>query len=779
MIKRLANLKLSARQKKIAVILGAAVFLYLLLTFLVPFLLIKKSGPFSCAVYDKNGRLLGAQVAKDEQWRFEGGKVPDKFAKAIVTYEDKRFYFHFGVDFISIGRAIISNVKTRRIVSGGSTITMQTVRILEKNPRRTFVQKIHEAFVAVFLEARYSKRHILELYAANAPFGGNVVGLEAASWRYFNLPPEELTWAECATLAVLPNQPSLVYPGADNKISSPLLLQKRNNLLLKLAEKKYLDNETLALSLDESLPGKPYELPSLAYHYLEYLKSQNPRQTKFYTTIDFYLQENTSRNVEQWSKNFSNHGINNLAAVILETKTKNVAAYIGNTGFGGRNKNSWAVDLVQAKRSSGSLLKPFLYGAMLDTGQLLPKQLVIDVPTRLGNYRPENNVNSYSGAIPADEALSRSLNIPAIRELREYGLSAFLDLIKKCGFTTLNRTPEEYGLPVILGGGEITLWEATHVYADFMNKANGTNSDFPISRGSAYLTLLALEEGNRPEDEANWEIYANSKKISWKTGTSSGNRDCWAVGTTNEYTVGVWIGNAEGNGTPDLKSVTTAAPVMFDIFSSLPKTTWPNEPSDDLEYVDTCAKSGYAAGVNCTEIKIQLKSKASPLGKPCPYCKAVSLTPDGLFQADAQDLSVEESGKYFGTLPKIEKRFVLPPSLEFWYKKTNLNYKTLPPYVSWHKSMQGDELSIIFPEPNAIIIIPVEITGKKGATIMQAAARSKNEILYWDLDGNFLGFTKENHEMKVSPKPGIHILTVTDGNGNSRQRRFEVQSTED
>ncbi len=767
--------------KKIKAVLiagGGILLLITILTFLIPHVLIKKGGPYSYALYDWEGRLLGAQVASDEQWRFEGSEVPEKFARAIVTFEDKRFYRHPGVDVFSIVRAYRANRQQGRIVSGGSTITMQTVRILEKNPKRTILQKIHEAISAVFLELRYSKKKILELYCANAPFGGNVVGLEAASWRYFNMPPERLTWAEAATLAVLPNQPSIVFPGADNSISTPRLKKKRDDLLLKMHELGYLSEDELELSLDEKLPGKPYSLPAFAPHYLEFLKKTDKKKTKFYTSMDSRMQKNTTRLLEEWSYNFSRRGINNGAALILNTETGEVLAYVGNTGMNGRNNRTRAVDVVQAKRSSGSLLKPFLYAAMLDSGQLLPQQMVVDVPIRIGNYRPDNNIPVYRGIVPADEALSRSLNIPAIRELREYGLNAFLDFLRKSGFTTLNRPGEEYGLPLILGGGEITLWEAAHAYASFMNCANGNLKKWACSRGNAWLTMEALKKGTRPEDEANWELFADSKQISWKTGTSSGNRDCWAVGTTNEYTVAVWIGNAEGNGTPELKSVSTAAPVMFDIFTSLPSTTWPEAPYGHIKQTLVCADSGYCAGPDCVETKYTYTAKSSPQGKMCPYCRKVSFTPDGKYQATAQDLTGPAAGKYDGTVPLIKKCFVLPPSLELWYKKSNINYKVLPEFVSWHNSMQADELSVIFPEPYALVIIPVEIDGTQGSMVMQAASRSKQSTIFWDVDGNFLGTTNGVHELKITPKPGRHKITITDEKGNSAVRVFEVVDEE-
>ena len=428
--------KETVRKIKIIVIAVAALWAFL---FILSFIIIPKGGPYSYALYDRNGILMGAQVATDDQWRFEKETVPKKFIKCIVEFEDRRFFIHPGVDPFSIIRAASSNISSGKIVSGGSTITMQTVRILEKNPPRTYFQKIKEAFFAIVLEVRFSKKKILELYSANAPFGGNVVGLEAASWRYYHRPPEELSWAESATLAVLPNQPSLVYPGANSEI----LLEKRNRLLYRLYQKKIITLSEYELSLLESLPEKPYPLPAFTPHYLEYLKKKNSKKTKFYTSIDKNIQMNVYRIVERWSEQFSKNNINNAAVLVLDTKTKNVLAYCGNTGMGRRNLSTGSVDIIQSQRSSGSLLKPFLFCAMLDAGKLLPEQLVVDVPTRIGSYKPDNNIPKYCGVLPAGEALTRSLNIPAIRELQEYGINAFLDYLKKYDFTTLNRSSDD------------------------------------------------------------------------------------------------------------------------------------------------------------------------------------------------------------------------------------------------------------------------------------------------------------------------------------------------
>ena len=763
----------SVRKRRLFAVILLFLIALIVATFAVPAAIISGSSPCSYALYASDGTLLGAQTASDGQWRFEAADVPQKFADAVVTFEDKRFYWHPGVDILSIIRAFRENSASGSIVSGGSTITMQTVRLLEHYPPRTYRQKFHEALAAVFFELRYSKKHILELYAANAPFGGNVVGLEAASWRYFARPPASLSWAEAATLAVLPNQPSLVYPGANSEI----LLSKRNFLLARLFERGKISADEYERSLLEKLPQKPFPLPSISRHYLEYLKKtqKGNHTTTFRTKLNSSMQKNATRTLEAWSLSFSRRGINNAAALILDTKTLDVLAYCANTGIE-RNTDTNAVDMIQSRRSSGSLLKPFLFAAMLDAGSLLPEQLVIDIPTRIGNYSPDNNIPKYAGAIPASEALSRSLNIPAIRELREYGITAFLDILRKSGFTTLNRSSDDYGLPLILGGGEITLWEASRAYARMMQAALGTNSDrnFPISRGSAYLTLSALSEGVRPDEEAAWQTFANARRIAWKTGTSNGNRDAWAIGVTAEYTVAVWVGNAIGSGTPDLKSASTAAPVLFDLYKTLPRSSWIGFPEAELSKVTVCAKSGYAAGIDCTETKEAFKPRKAPQSSACPYCRKVSLTNDGLYQATADDLTGEKAGIYDGTMPQVESRFVLPPSIEYWYKRANLGYRSLPDFVPWHKNAEIQELSLIFPEAGAKIVIPTEIDGSPGSMVMQAATRNPDTVVYWDIDGTYLGCTENRHELAARPRAGSHTLTVTDSHGSRIQRHFTV-----
>jgi len=281
---------------------------------------------YSPVLYDFQGKLLGAAVAADGQWRFPGtGSLNDKFVASLIEAEDRRFRFHPGVDPLAIGRAIVSNIRGGRVVSGGSTITMQTIR-LARARARTLPEKIVEAILAVRLEIGRSKDEILSLYAANAPFGANVVGLEAASWRWYGRSPDDLSWAEAATLAVLPNSPALIHPGRNRDA----LRDKRDALLKKLFERGHFDEETLSLSLAESLPGEPLPLPRLAPHLLDRLVKEQGAKA-FFTTIDIEIQERVRSILNRNSARFAENGIMNGACIVINTQTGETAAYAGNT----------------------------------------------------------------------------------------------------------------------------------------------------------------------------------------------------------------------------------------------------------------------------------------------------------------------------------------------------------------------------------------------------------------------------------------------------------------
>jgi len=762
--------------------------------------------PYSPVLFDRNGNLLGAKVAADGQWRFPGTEtVNEKFKIALIEAEDRRFWKHPGIDPLAIARAAVQNIRSGKIISGASTITMQTIRLSRGTRRRTFFEKGTEAVLALRLELVKSKNNILAAYTANAPFGANVVGLEAAAWRWFGRSSQDLSWAEAAALAVLPNSPALIHPGRNREA----LKNKRDVLLLRLFSKGYIDEETLALSVAEGLPGEPLPLPRLAPHLLDRLVLEAggtaaiKSSAAFITTIDRDIQDRAAAVINRASERFSANGIFNGACIVINTQTGETAAYVGNTAA----IDSPDVDIVISPRSSGSLLKPFLYAAMLDSGDILPSSIVSDIPTRIGGFSPENITRVYLGVLPANEALARSLNVPAARSLRVYGVDRFAQLLRSLGITTLFRPGHEYGLPLILGGAEVNLWEVTGLYAGLGRAANAgsENQGFepkarkvffppyvflkempdkvadkrapvieqPISHGAAWLTLEALVYGARPGEEAIWQEYAGARQIAWKTGTSNGFRDAWAIGVTPEWTVGVWIGNASGEGRAELRSAVTAAPVLFEIFSVLDslganRRSWFYKPAAELRQVEICAFSGFPASVNCAQIKFTNVPVNAPAAGACRYCRTVILN------ETLDRRIILEPG--VSTAAVERKWFILPPAEEWYFRRWNLDYKPLPPFLNTYELSNRREavFALFNPEPDSQIYVPRELDGSEGKVVFSAAHRNEAEVIYWHLDEGFLGFTQTFHEMEARPEPGYRTLTLVDSSGNTILRNFTV-----
>ena len=427
--------------------------------------------PYSTVIESKEGELLGAKIARDGQWRFpEQDSVPNKFKKCIVYFEDEYFNYHPGFNAIAMVNAIKQNQKAGKTVRGGSTITQQVIRLSRKNQKRTYFEKIIELVLSTRLELRHSKNKILELYAAHAPFGSNVVGLEMASWRYFGVQSYQLSWAESATLAVLPNAPSLIYPGKNQE----KLRRKRNNLLLKLNKNGIIDQQTYELAIDEPLPAKPYNLPEIAPHLLQRI-AKNQEGIRLKTTVEFELQNRVNQIAKYYYSQYKQNDVNNLAILIIDVKTRNIVSYVGNSPIDLNHQKD--VDIIDAPRSTGSNLKPLLYAGMLDDGELLPNTLVADIPTQISGYTPQNFNLTFDGAVPAHRALARLLNIPSVLMLQEFGVNKFYEELQHFKLRDISKPADHYGLSLILGGAESNLWDLCRTYAGMSSTINFFNAN--------------------------------------------------------------------------------------------------------------------------------------------------------------------------------------------------------------------------------------------------------------------------------------------------------------
>jgi penicillin-binding protein 1C len=747
--------------------------------------------PSSTVLLDRHYELMGALIAADGQWRFpDCDSIPDNFREALITFEDKRFYDHPGVDIFSIGRAIRQNWNAGKVVSGGSTISMQVIRLARKE-KRSFIEKVFEIVLATRLELRYSKEEILNLYASHAPFGSNVVGLDAACWRYFGSDAKELSWGQAAFLAVLPNAPSLMHPGKNRD----RLKAKRDRLLDKLYALDKIDDVTRDLAKDEPLPESPQPLPKHAPHLLARLVSDQREGKVTVSTLDGNLQHQVDQLVKDHHQRLSANQIHNAAAMVIEVASGNVLAYVGNVTNGAAHENH--VDVITSRRSTGSILKPFLHAAMMDEGKILPRTLLPDIPIILNGFSPKNFSLQYDGAVPANESLVRSLNVPAVHLLSEYRYEKFHSLLTRIGMTTLHRPPDHYGLSLILGGAEATLWDITGMYAS-MGRTLRNYFDHPgankyvrkdfhgpsyiphdvdsiarvegsswLSASSIYITLEALLELSRPGEQTGWKHFQSSKKIAWKTGTSFGFRDGWAIGLTGEYAVGVWVGNADGEGRPGLTGTDAAAPLMFDIFSLLPATPWYEKPELEMEKIVTCSLSGYKASAVCTNVDTLWVNRSGLITNPCPFHKIIHLTSDSRYRVHDQCYELDHM--------QHAKWFILPPVQEYFFKRTHASYKVLPKYADGCTSSQAiAAMEILYPKPNAQLFIPKQIDGTLSSSVFELAHRNPNAIVYWHLDGTYLGSTNALHRLEVRPAIGLHTLTLIDSSGDVVERSFKV-----
>ncbi|HBF88762.1 MAG TPA: penicillin-binding protein 1C [Bacteroidales bacterium] len=756
--------------------------------------------PLSFVIEDKYGVLLGAHIADDEQWRFPCNyNVPNKFKIAITNFEDKAFYFHSGVDYSAIVRAIYLNIKHKKILSGGSTISMQVVRLSRNNKSRTIFEKIIEIILTYRLELTYSKNEILALYASNAPFGGNVVGLEAASWRYFGRKPNKLSWAETAMLAVLPNSPSLINLGKNRE----KLFAKRNKLLKNLFDKKIFDKTTYELSIIEPIPENPQAFPQFAPHLLNKIRNKYQYSlNKTRTTIDVAIQEKINRILTSHVTKLSENGIHNTATIVVDIESGNIISYNGN--ISSKKEHGEDVNIIEAERSTGSVLKPFLYAAMLTSGEILPQSLVPDIPIQIKGYTPENYNQGYDGAIPANRAIARSLNIPAVKMLQSYGIERFIHLLKKLGMTSVNKSADYYGLSLILGGSEGKLIELVGMYASMARTLNHysifnsrysktdyfapnylsnpdkeKNTGLPVnlekistlSAASIWFTFNAMLDVERPQDESNWDLFSSSEKIAWKTGTSFGFRDGWAIGITPKYAVGVWVGNADGEGRPGLTGLNTAAPILFNIFDKLDDApAWFEPPYDDMVQAPICKKSGYLASEICDDIDTMWIPKSGIQFSKCPYHKLIHLD-------IAEQFQVHDKCENTFNMKHVSW-FVLPPAMEWYFKSKNPFYKQLPPFredcLNAIENMGNNIMEVIYPKNFAKIYIPIELDGKKGRFVIELAHRLPHTKIFWHLDNEFIGFTIDFHQMPIITSEGYHAIKIVDEFGNELTQQFEI-----
>ncbi len=529
----------------------------------------------STLVTDRDGQWLSAFTVDDGRWRLKADmdEVDPRFVVALIAIEDKRFYRHSGVDPLAVIRAVRSWRRQGEIVSGASTLTMQLVRQLEPRPR-TFKSKIIESFRAVQLELRLSKREILSLYLTHTPYGGNVEGITAATHVYFDKRPDQLTDGDIALLIALPQAPENRRP--DRHVENA---QKARDMVLdKLLTANLITERQLSEAKEDGVPSMRKTFPQQGWLAAHKIKSKAQKSGRVVSSLDAEFQQEVQRLAAQFTENLDS----NVAVMVIENETMKVRAHIGSAG---RDRPGGWIDMTNSIRSPGSTLKPFIYGFAFDDGLSAPGSFILDAPTRFGSYQPENFNRRYHGDVRVYEALAHSLNVPAVLALDKVGTKRFEAALQLTGSNLVvpNRGNGEAGLAIALGGLGLKPQDLAVLYAALANGGKARdllwledgqleNSYQMLSADSAEKITKILRQAPTPDGHVPHWLAQNAHAIAYKTGTSYGFRDAWAAGYTDKWTVIVWTGRPDGSTRVGKTGRGVAAPLLFDVFASLPDT---------------------------------------------------------------------------------------------------------------------------------------------------------------------------------------------------------------
>lgn len=708
---------------------------------------------YSQVVVDNRGKIIGAYLNQDEQWQVKGdGKIPSRLELAVLTFEDREFYNHNGINYLAILRAIKTNIFQRKRI-GASTITMQVAK-LYKNRNRNYINKVLEIIEAKKIENNIGKEEILKLYLNNAPYGGNIIGYRTASLLYFKKEPVNLTWAEGALLAILPNSPGMMNVEKNRET----LLKKRNTLLKTMYDTNIISQSQYKLSLNERLPDKRYYFDLLAPHLTRRLKDEYSKEKIINSTIDSEIQKKVDKIVKNYSELIQNKGIKNAAAIVIDNYNGEVKAYIGSQDFYDFEKNG-QVDGIISFRSTGSVLKPFLYALSIDDGLIAPQSKLLDIPLYFSNFSPQNANKKYTGLIEAQEALKRSLNIPFVNLLNEYGQDRFFYFLKSVSNFNDNDF-SRYGLSLILGTKEMSIENIAQLYYGLANYGNFKNIKYIkndleeknrqlITRGAAYLTINDLSKVQRYGIQ---NLYTGRDNISWKTGTSYGQRDGWAAGISLKWTVVVWCGNFTGEGNANISGIRTAGVLLFNIFKSLPKdNSIFIKPENDIKKIKIDNQTGYRVKYDVPTREIDYPKDAKPL-KLSPYYKKIFVNEDGRL--------IDSRNKNF--YKSTEKIIVSYPVELFNYLvKENMNIFNI----------SEKTIKFIYPLNGLKIKVPRDFDGKK--KVIVKISNPNNYNIFWYLNGEYIGQGLDT-ERSFSFLPGEQIISIIGENGETSQIKFEV-----
>jgi len=723
--------------------------------------------PPAIVVYDRDGAPMRIILPPDGKVRIPIAldELPPELVRAVVASEDRWFWRHPGVNPIAVARAAWSNARHHRRVSGASTIPMQIARLVRPR-RRTIFAKGIEAFRAVQLTAHHSKRELLEIYLNLAPYGGNVEGIGAASQVYFGKEPSRLSIGEVAFLTNLPRSPNRYDPLRDHAAAT----RARDRVLHELRDRGAFSTAEIAAAMRQPLPRERRRAPFVAPHFCDYAVQQAPGRARVYTTLDPRLQRIAEQQVAARIAGLRAYGVEQTAVVVIDVETRDVLAMVGSASFFESQVNG-----ATARRSPGSTLKPFLYAKAFDDGLLVPESYVLDVPTDYAGYVPENYDGTYRGRVTVREALVQSLNAPAVHLLEQEHVDDFVALLKNGGLTTLDRDPNKYGLPLILGSGEVRLIDLTNLYATLaqngvhkpvrIHSVLSPQSSVLFSRDATSLVTEILTELRRPDMPRAWQS-ANAPSVAWKTGTSYGHRDAWSVGYSTRYAIGVWAGNFDGHGEKGLSGSEFAAPLLFDLFRAIDTTPVPR-PLSPVPSIEVCSLSRQLPTDYCKDrIRIpylpgRTRLHACDMHRPLFVDKRTG-------ERLAGDCVAAVSSKQIVAA-------VYPPELVAWWRAQNQPFDPLPPLSPRCTDVAaGPPPRIVSPSPAT----PYRLRRDAPAEfqeILLSAETSDAAHLYWFEDGTLIASGEASRKMFLRPTRGVHRVVVVDDSGRSDGVRVKVE----
>ncbi|MFZ8015367.1 penicillin-binding protein 1C [Fusobacterium watanabei] len=703
---------------------------------------------YSKVVLDRKGEILSVFLNSEEEFHIKyDGEVPETLKTAVINYEDKKFYSHSGVDYPRILKSFFNNMTGRKKM-GASTISMQVVKLLEPK-KRTYFNKLVEVVKAYKLESEFSKEEILKIYLNNVPYGSNIVGYSGAIKMYFNKEVKDLSYAEATLLAVLPNSPGIL----NLKKNNDKLEAKRNRLLKTLLDRKLIDERQYKFSLLEKFPNKIYYYEKKAPQFSIFLKNKYPEKI-IKSTLDYNLQKKLEKIVHDYSNAMKDVGINNAAVLVVNNKTKEVLAYVASQDFYDK-RNNGEIDGLQAKRSPASLLKPFLFALSIDDGLIVPDSIYPDVPIYFGNFYPKNSSNTFTGMVKIEEALIKSLNIPFVKLLSDYGVDRFYYFLENNDNYPEDRF-DKYGLSLILGTREMRPVDIGKLYIGLANYGKVSNLKYTLtedkpkeyqqfSRGASYLTLETLSRVVRPGNE---KLYSEQRPISWKTGTSYGMKDAWSVGVSPDYTVLVWLGNFNQKSIFSLSGVETAGNLLFKVFNIVDINSKTFEkPTDDLKEIEIDEKTGYRKFYDVESKKV-FYPKDAKLLRISPYYKKIFV--------DENDMEIDSRSPNFD---KRKEKIVIEYPIE------------VSNYFFLNGVRENKNVKIAYPVQNLNIFVPKDFDGYK--KVAMKLYNPNNEYVYWYLDEDYVGYSNEKEKF-FELDIGKHKLTIVTESGAREEVKFNI-----